>query len=136
MIITDIATINRMAEEVASIPTSFVNVDAYDFVLLHRYSDYIQAIRMEVTTLEKSTFDVLASFLQAMETEKVSSSIFYLMLNGDQSVDIQSEQIPWIYSFVENNLPEVDVCYGVGKKQGDGAGITIMLFLGFKDKSL
>ena len=91
---------------------------------------------MEVTTLEKSTFDVLASFLQAMETENVNSSIFYLMLNGDQSVDIQSEQIPWIYSFVENNLPEVDVCYGVGNKQGDGAGITIMLFLGFKDKSL
>ena len=58
------------------------------------------------------------------------------MLNGDQSVDIQSEQIPWIYSFVENNLPEVDVYYGVGKKQGDGEGITLMLFLGFKDKSL
>lgn len=62
MIITDMATINRMAEEVASIPISFVNVDAYDIVLLHRHSDYIQAIRIEVTTLEKSTFDVLASF--------------------------------------------------------------------------
>ena len=135
MIITDIATINRMAEEVSSIP-GFVNVDAYDFALLKEYSDYIQAIRMEVTSLEESTFDTLATLMREMKTENICSFIFYVMLNGEQSVDIPKEQFLLIHTFIENNLPDVDATYGVGRKEGDGDGFTIMLFVGFKNKNL
>jgi hypothetical protein len=134
MIITDIATINRMAEEVSSIP-GFVNVDAYDFALLKEYSDYIQAIRMEVTSLEESTFDTLATLMRELKTENICSFIFYVMLNGE-SVDIPKEQFLWIHTFIENNLPDVDATYGVGRKEGDGEGFTIMLFAGFKDENL
>jgi hypothetical protein len=134
MIITDIATINRMAEEVSSIP-GFVNVDAYDFALLKEYSDYIQAIRMEVTSLEESTFDTLATLMRELKTENICSFIFYVMLNGE-SVDIQKEQFLLIHTFIENNLPDVDATYGVGRKEGDGEGFAIMLFAGFKDENL
>lgn len=134
MIITDIATINRMAEEVSSIP-GFVNVDAYDFALLKEYSDYIQAIRMDVTSLEESTFDTLATLMRELKTENICSFIFYVMLNGE-SVDIPKEQFLLIHTFIEKNLPDVDATYGVGRKEGDGKGFTIMLFVGFKDENL
>ena len=65
MIVTDLATIERLAEE-AYANESIFSVDLADYANLKLSTDYLKAAKLETPSLTHECFDTIAQLIQEM----------------------------------------------------------------------
>lgn len=130
MIITDLITIDRLAEEVyANHP--ILSVDLADYANLKQASDYIKAAKLETSSLTKECSDKLSQLIQDMGTVGMEEVILHITCNGNYSENIASQGINMLVQLTQDFIPEVCVLYGISTKDSDESSYTILLLVGY-----
>ena len=130
MIITDLTTIERLAEEAYANHPIF-SVDLADYAHLKRASDYIKAAKLETSSLTKESFDKLSQLINEMGTDGIEEVILHITCNGNYSEDIVSQGINMLVQLTQDFIPEVCVLYGISTKDSDESSYTILLLVGY-----
>lgn len=130
MIITDLTTIERLAEEAYANHPIF-SVDLADYANLKRASDYIKAAKLETSSLTKECSDKLSLLIQDMGTDGMEEVILHITCNGNYSENIASQGINMLVQLTQDFIPEVCVLYGISTKDSDESSYTILLLVGY-----
>lgn len=130
MIITDLTTIERLAEEAYANHPIF-SVDLADYANLKRASDYIKAAKLETSSLTKESFDKLSQLINEMGTDGIEEVILHITCNGNYSEDSVSQGINMLVQLTQDFIPEVCVLYGISTKDSDESSYTILLLVGY-----
>lgn len=130
MIITDLTTIERLAEE-AYANNPIFSVDSADYANLKQASDYLKAVKIETPTLTKECFDKLSQLIQDMGTVGMEEVILHITCNGNYSENIASQGINMLVQLTQDFIPEVCVLYGISTKDSDESSYTILLLVGY-----
>lgn len=133
MIITDLTTIDRLAEEAYANHPIF-SVDLADYANLRHFSDYLKATKLETPALTKECFDKLSQLIQEMGTDGMEEVILHITCNGNYSEAIASQGINMLIQMTQDFIPEVCVLYGISTKDSDESSFTILLLAGYSKK--
>ena len=133
MIITDIAQIDRLAEETFGEAKGIISVDMKDYALIKDHSESLKAIKFEVSAL---TEDVLRSLDDAMieaGKEDVSNVLLYIKGNGSDA-GIRAVTIEQFNMFIEalnKHLETANIIWGMGDDNENRENISILIILGY-----
>lgn len=130
MIITDLTTIERLAEEAYANHPIF-SVDLADYANLKRASDYIKAAKLETSSLTKECSDKLSLLIQDMGKDGMEEVILHITCNGNYSENIASQGINMLVQLTQDFIPEFCVLYGISTKDSDESSYTILLLVGY-----
>ena len=133
MIVTDLTTIERLAEEAYSNHPIF-SVDLADYANLKLASDYIKATKLESPTLTEECFDKLSQLIQEMGTNGMEEVILHITCNGNYSKDIAAQGINTLIQLTQDFIPHACVLYGISTKDSDESSFTILLLAGYTQK--
>lgn len=133
MIITDLTTIERLAEEAYSNHPIF-SVDLADYANLKLASDYIKAAKLETPSLTEECFDELSQLIQEMGTNGMEEVILHITCNGNYSKDIASQGINTLIQLTQDFIPHACVLHGISTKDSDESSFTILLLAGYTQK--
>lgn len=133
MIITDLTTIERLAEEAYSNHPIF-SVDLADYANLKLASDYIKAAKLETPSLTEECFDELSQLIQEMGTNGMEEVILHITCNGNYSKDIASQGINTLIQLTQDFIPYACVLHGISTKDSDESSFTILLLAGYTQK--
>lgn len=133
MIVTDLATIDRLAEEAYANHPIF-SVDLADYANLKRASDYIKAVKLETPSLTQECFDKLSQLIQEMGTDGMDEVILHITCNGNYSDDVTTKGIIELLVQIHNINPNACLMHGVSSKDSDESGYAILLLVGYTQK--
>ena len=133
MIVTDLATIDRLAEEAYANHPIF-SVDLADYANLKRASDYIKAVKLETPSLTQECFDKLSQLIQDMGTDGMEEVILHITCNGNYSDDVTIKGIIELLVQIHNINPNACLMHGVSSKDSDESGYAILLLVGYTQK--
>lgn len=133
MIITDLTTIDRIAEEAYANHPIF-SVDLADYANLRHFADYLKAAKLETPALTKECFDKLSQLIQEMGTDGMEEVILHITCNGNYSEAIASQGINMLIQMTQDLIPNTCVLYGISTKDCDESSFSILLLAGYSKK--
>ena len=133
MIITDLTTIDRLAEEACGYNPIY-SFDLADYANLKQASDYIKAAKLETPSLSKECSDKLSQLIQEMGTDNMKEIIFHITCNGSYSDDVTTKGIIELLVQIHNINPNACLMNSVSSKDSDESGYAILLLVGYTQK--
>ena len=86
MIITDIAQIDRIAEETFGTTKGIVSVDMNDYKFIKEHSESLKMIKLEVPSLTEDVVHLLDEAIDDVGKENVCNILLYIKGNGSDAV--------------------------------------------------
>lgn len=133
MIITDIAKIDRLAEETFGEAKGIVSVDMKDYASIKDYSESLKAIKFEVPALTEDVVRLLDNAIIEAGKENVNNVLLYIKGNGSDA-GIRAVTIEQFNMFIEafnKHLETANIIWGMGDDNENRKNISILIILGY-----
>ncbi len=133
MIITDIAQIDRLAEETFGEAKGIISVDMKDYAFIKDHSESLKAIKFEVSALTEDVLRSLDDAIIEAGKEDVSNVLLYIKGNGSDA-GIRAVTIEQFNMFIEafnKHLETANIIWGMGDDNENRENISILIILGY-----
>ena len=133
MIITDIAQIDRLAEETFGEAKGIISVDMKDYAFIKDHSESLKAIKFEVSALTEDVLRSLDDAIIEAGKEDVSNVLLYIKGNGSDA-GIRAVTIEQFNMFIEafnKHLETANIIWGMGDDEENRENISILIILGY-----
>ena len=133
MIITDIAQIDRIAEETFGTTKGIVSVDMNDYKFIKEHSESLKMIKLEVPSLTKDVVHSLDEAIDDVGKENVCNVLLYIKGNGSDA-GIRAVTVEQFNMFIEafnKHLETANIIWGMGDDNESAENISILIILGY-----
>ena len=133
MIITDIAQIDRIAEETFGTTKGIVSVDMNDYKFIKEHSESLKMIKLEVPSLTEDVVHSLDEAIDDVGKENVRNVLLYIKGNGSDA-GIRAVTIEQFNMFIEalnKHLETANIIWGMGDDEENRENISILIILGY-----
>lgn len=133
MIITDIAQIDRIAEETFGTTKGIVSVDMNDYKFIKEHSESLKMIKLEVPSLTEDVVHSLDEAIDDVGKENVCNVLLYIKGNGSDA-GIRAVTVEQFNMFIEafnKHLETANIIWGVGDDNESAENISILIILGY-----
>ena len=133
MIITDIAQIDRIAEETFGTTKGIVSVDMNDYKFIKEHSESLKMIKLEVPSLTEDVVHSLDEEIDDVGKENVCNILLYIKGNGSDA-GIRAVTIEQFNMFIEafnKHLETANIIWGMGDDNESAENISILIILGY-----
>lgn len=133
MIITDIAQIDRLAEETFGEAKGIISVDMKDYAFIKEHSESLKVIKFEVPALTEDVVRSLDDAIVEAGKENVSNVLLYIKGNGSDA-GIRAVTIEQFNMFIEalnKHLETANIIWGMGDDEENRENISILIILGY-----
>ena len=133
MIITDIAQIDRIAEETFGTTKGIVSVDMNDYKFIKEHSELLKMIKLEVPSLTEDVVHSLDEAIDDVGKENVCNILLYIKGNGSDA-GIRAVTVEQFNMFIEafnKHLETANIIWGMGDDEENRENISILIILGY-----
>ena len=133
MIITDIAQIDRIAEETFGTTKGVVSVDMNDYKFIKEHSESLKMIKLEVPSLTEDVVHSLDEAIDDVGKENVCNVLLYIKGNGSDA-GIRAITVEQFNMFIEafnKHLETANIIWGMGDDNESAENISILIILGY-----
>lgn len=133
MIITDIAQIDRIAEETFGTTKGIVSVDMNDYKFIKEHSESLKMIKLEVPSLTEDVVHSLDEAIDDVGKENVRNVLLYIKGNGSDA-GIRAVTVEQFNMFIEafnKHLETANIIWGMGDDNESAENISILIILGY-----
>ena len=133
MIITDIAQIDRIAEETFGTTKGVVSVDMNDYKFIKEHSESLKMIKFEVPSLTEDVVHSLDEAIDDVGKENVCNVLLYIRGNGSDA-GIRAVTVEQFNMFIEafnKHLETANIIWGMGDDNESAENISILIILGY-----
>jgi len=133
MIITDIAQIDRIAEETFGTTKGIVSVDMNDYKFIKEHSESLKMIKLEVPSLTEDVVHSLDEAIDDVGKENVCNVLLYIRGNGSDA-GIRAVTVEQFNMFIEafnKHLETANIIWGMGDDNESAENISILIILGY-----
>lgn len=133
MIITDIAQIDRIAEETFGTTKGIVSVDMNDYKFIKEHSESLKMIKLEVPSLTEDVVHSLDEAIDDVGKESVCNILLYIKGNGSDA-GIRAVTVEQFNMFIEafnKHLETANIIWGMGDDNESAENISILIILGY-----
>ena len=133
MIITDIAQIDRIAEETFGTTKGIVSVDMNDYKFIKEHSESLKMIKLEVPSLTEVVVHSLDEAIDDVGKENVCNVLLYIKGNGSDA-GIRAVTVEQFNMFIEafnKHLETANIIWGMGDDNESAENISILIILGY-----
>lgn len=133
MIITDIAQIDRIAEETFGTTKGVVSVDMNDYKFIKEHSESLKMIKLEVPSLTEDVVHSLDEAIDDVGKENVCNVLLYIKGNGSDA-GIRAVTVEQFNMFIEafnKHLETANIIWGMGDDNESAENISILIILGY-----
>ena len=133
MIITDIAQIDRIAEETFGTTKGIVSVDMNDYKFIKEHSESLKVIKFEVPALTEDVVRSLDDAIIEAGKENAGNVLLYIKGNGSDA-GIRAVTIEQFNMFIEalnKHLETANIIWGMGDDEENRENISILIILGY-----
>lgn len=133
MIITDIAQIDRIAEETFGTTKGIVSVDMNDYKFIKEHSESLKMIKLEVPSLTEDVVHSLDEAIDDVGKENVCNVLLYIKGNGSDA-GIRAVTVEQFNMFIEafnKHLETANIIWGMGDDNESAENISILIILGY-----
>ena len=133
MIITDIAQIDRIAEETFGTTKGNVSVDMNDYKFIKEHSESLKMIKLEVPSLTEDVVHSLDEAIDDVGKENVCNVLLYIKGNGSDA-GIRAVTVEQFNMFIEafnKHLETANIIWGMGDDNESAENISILIILGY-----
>jgi len=133
MIITDIAQIDRIAEETFGTTKGIVSVDMNDYKFIKEHSESLKMIKLEVPSLTEDVVHSLDEAIDDVGKENVCNVLLYIRGNGSDA-GIRAVTVEQFNMFIEafnKYLETANIIWGMGDDNESAENISILIILGY-----
>lgn len=133
MIITDIAQIDRIAEETFGTTKGIVSVDMNDYKFIKEHSESLKMIKLEVPSLTEDVVYSLDEAIDDVGKENVCNVLLYIRGNGSDA-GIRAVTVEQFNMFIEafnKHLETANIIWGMGDDNESAENISILIILGY-----
>lgn len=133
MIITDIAQIDRIAEETFGTTKGIVSVDMNDYKFIKEHSESLKMIKLEVPSLTEDVVHSLDEAIDDVGKENVCNVLLYIKGNGSDA-GIRAVTVEQFNMFIEEfnkHLETANIIWGMGDDNESAENISILIILGY-----
>lgn len=133
MIITDIAQIDRIAEETFGTTKSIVSVDMNDYKFIKEHSESLKMIKLEAPSLTEDVVHSLDEAIDDVGKENVCNVLLYIRGNGSDA-GIRAVTVEQFNMFIEafnKHLETANIIWGMGDDNESAENISILIILGY-----
>ena len=133
MIITDIAQIDRIAEETFGTTKGIVSVDMNDYKFIKEHSESLKMIKLEVPSLTEDVVHSLDEAIDDVGKENVCNVLLYIKGNGSDA-GIRAVTVEQFNMFIEafnKHLETANIIWGMGDDNDNPENISILIILGY-----
>ena len=133
MIITDIAQIDRIAEETFGTTKGIVSVDMNDYKFIKEHSESLKMIKLEVPSLTEDVVHSLDEAIDDVGKENVCNVLLYIKGNGSDA-GIRAVTVEQFNMFIEafnKHLETANIIWGMGDDDESAENISILIILGY-----
>ena len=133
MIITDIAQIDRIAEETFGTTKGIVSVDMNDYKFIKEHSESLKMIKLEVPSLTEDVVHLLDEAIDDVGKENVCNVLLYIRGNGSDA-GIRAVTVEQFNMFIEafnKHLETANIIWGMGDDNDNLENISILIILGY-----
>ena len=133
MIITDIAQIDRIAEETFGTTKGIVSVDMNDYKFIKEHSESLKMIKLEVPSLTEDVVHSLDEAIDDVGKENVCNVLLYIKGNGSDA-GIRAITVEQFNMFIEafnKHLETANIIWGMGDDNESAENISILIILGY-----
>ena len=133
MIITDIAQIDRIAEETFGTTKGIVSVDMNDYKFIKEHSESLKMIKLEVPSLTEDLVHSLDEAIDDVGKENVCNVLLYIRGNGSDA-GIRAVTVEQFNMFIEafnKHLETANIIWGMGDDNESAENISILIILGY-----
>ena len=133
MIITDIAQIDRIAEETFGTTKGIVSVDMNDYKFIKEHSELLKMIKLEVPSLTEDVVHSLDEAIDDVGKENVCNVLLYIRGNGSDA-GIRAVTVEQFNMFIEafnKHLETANIIWGMGDDNESAENISILIILGY-----
>ena len=133
MIITDIAQIDRIAEETFGTTKGIVSVDMNDYKFIKEHSESLKMIKLEVPSLTEDVVHSLDEAIDDVGKENVCNVLLYIRGNGSDA-GIRAVTVEQFNMFIEafnKHLETANIIWGMGDDNDNPENISILIILGY-----
>ena len=133
MIITDIAQIDRIAEETFGTTKGIVSVDMNDYKFIKEHSESLKMIKLEVPSLTEDVVHSLDEAIDDVGKENVCNVLLYIRGNGSDA-GIRAVIVEQFNMFIEafnKHLETANIIWGMGDDNDNPENISILIILGY-----
>ena len=136
MIITDIAQIDRLAEETFGEAKGIISVDMKDYAFIKDHSESLKAIKFEVSALTEDVLRSLDDAIIEAGKEDVSNVLLYIKGNGSDAGirAVTIEQFNMFIKALNKHLETANIIWGMGDDEENRENISILIILGYGKK--
>ena len=133
MIITDIAQIDRIAEETFGTTKGIVSVDMNDYKFIKEHSESLKMIKLEVPSLTEDVVHSLDEAIDDVGKENVCNVLLYIKGNGSDA-GIRAVTVEQFNMFIEafnKHLETANIIWGMGDDNDNPENISILIIFGY-----
>jgi cell division GTPase FtsZ len=133
MIITDIAQIDRIAEETFGTTKGMVSVDMNDYKFIKEHSESLTMIKLEVPSLTEDVVHSLDEAIDDVGKENVCNVLLYIKGNGSDA-GIRAVTVEQFNMFIEafnKHLETANIIWGMGDDNESAENISILIILDY-----
>ena len=133
MIITDIAQIDRIAEETFGTTKGIVSVDMNDYKFIKEHSESLKMIKLEVPSLTEDVVHSLDEAIDDVGKENVCNILLYIKGNGSDA-GIRAVTVEQFNMFIEafnKHLETANIIWGMGDDNDNPENISILIIFGY-----
>ena len=133
MIITDIAQIDRIAEETFGTTKGIVSVDMNDYKFIKEHSELLKMIKLEVPSLTEDVVHSLDEAIDDVGKENVCNVLLYIKGNGSDA-GIRAVTVEQFNMFIEafnKHLETANIIWGMGDDNESAENISILIIFGY-----
>lgn len=133
MIITDIAQIDRIAEETFGTTKGIVSVDMNDYKFIKEHSESLKMIKLDVPSLTEDVVHSLDEAIVDVGKENVCNVLLYIKGNGSDA-GIRAVTVEQFNMFIEafnKHLETANIIWGMGDDNDNPENISILIILGY-----
>ena len=133
MIITDIAQIDRIAEETFGTTKGIVSVDMNDYKFIKEHSESLKMIKLEVPSLTEDVVHSLDEAIDDVGKENVCNVLLYIKGNGSDA-GIRAVTVEQYNMFIEafnKHIETANIIWGMGDDNESAENISILIILGY-----
>lgn len=133
MIITDIAQIDRIAEETFGTTKGIVSVDMNDYKFIKEHSESLKMIKLEVPSLTEDVVHSLDEAIDDVGKENVCNVLLYIKGNScDEGIRaVTVEQFNMFIEAFNKHLETANIIWGMGDDNESVNNISILIILGY-----
>ena len=133
MIITDIAQIDRIAEDTFGTTKGIVSVDMNDYIFIKEHSESLKMIKLEVPSLTEDVVHSLDEAIDDVGKENVCNVLLYIKGNGSDAGirAVTVEQFNMLIEAFNKHLETANIIWGMGDDEENRENISILIILGY-----